>query len=413
MRPMHALGRRGSFWTAAAVAGVALWTGGAPSITYPLYAAEWHLTQAVTTSIFAVYPLVLVAVLLVAGDLSDHIGRRASILMGLTASLIGVILFAVAPNVGWIFVGRAFMGIGVGLSMSPATAAMVEFSPAGQSKRASSITTASTAMGLTLALLVGGGLIQYAPFPTRLNFWVLAFVVAAVLAVACFLPRKVGQGASGPWRPTVPHVPVELRFTVAIAALSITAAFAVGALMLSLGAQVARDLVGTSNTLVSGGVLALQAALIGGVALASTRLAYRTDMIAGGLLTAVSMALLVWSAAAHSLALFLLTSVLAGAGYSLLFLGGLTLVSSRAPAHHRGGTLSAAYLVAYLMQGAVAVGLGLVASASSLRTAIDVGAPFVALLGLAAAVLAKVAATSDRPTELVAVNRELVLGSAR
>jgi hypothetical protein len=50
---------------------------------------------------------------------------------------------------------------------------MVEFSPAGQASRAGSITTAAQALGLALALLVGGALIAYAPLPTRLNFWVL------------------------------------------------------------------------------------------------------------------------------------------------------------------------------------------------------------------------------------------------
>ena len=72
-----------SFWTAAAVAALALWTSGAPSVSYPLYAAEWHLTPTTTNAIFAVYPIVLVVVLIVLGDLSDHIGRRASIVLGL------------------------------------------------------------------------------------------------------------------------------------------------------------------------------------------------------------------------------------------------------------------------------------------------------------------------------------------
>src|ERR1700712_2650108 len=113
------LGRRASFWTAAAVAALALWTSAAPSVSYPLYAAEWHLTPTTTNAIFAVYPIALVVVLIVFGDLSDHIGRRASIVLGLVAMLVGVLLFAVAPSVGWVFVGRAFMGLGVGLSLSP------------------------------------------------------------------------------------------------------------------------------------------------------------------------------------------------------------------------------------------------------------------------------------------------------
>ena len=68
---MHVLGRRASLWVAAAVAAMALWTSAAPTITYPLYAAQWHLDPTVTTAIFAVYPAMLVVMLVLFGDLSD------------------------------------------------------------------------------------------------------------------------------------------------------------------------------------------------------------------------------------------------------------------------------------------------------------------------------------------------------
>ena len=38
-----ALSERAGFWTAASVAGLALWASGAPTVVYPLYAEEWHL----------------------------------------------------------------------------------------------------------------------------------------------------------------------------------------------------------------------------------------------------------------------------------------------------------------------------------------------------------------------------------
>ena len=84
-----ALSERAGFWTAASVAGLALWASGAPSVVYPLYAEEWQLQPSVTTAIFAIYPIVLVPVLIVFGNLSDVIGRRAVILMGLGALTAG------------------------------------------------------------------------------------------------------------------------------------------------------------------------------------------------------------------------------------------------------------------------------------------------------------------------------------
>ena len=384
---MRTLSRRASFWTSAAVAAIALWTSAAPTVSYPLYAVEWDLTPAVTTAIFAVYPIVLVVVLAVFGNLSDYIGRRATILFGLAGSLVGVLLFALAPSVEWLFVGRAFMGIGVALSLSPATAAIVEFSAPGQSARASSITTASTAVGLILATLVGGALIEYAPLPTHLNYAVLAVVVAAVLALAWFLPRHSSVESRGRWRPRGLAVPSGIRRHFAIGAIAVTAAYAVGAVVLSLGADIAHTLIGSDNSLVNGAVLALNAVAIAVAAIAGRGLRPLTIVIAGGGAAIVGMSVMVLSSVEHSIVLFLVASIVTGVGYSFLFAGGLGVVSANAPAHHRAGTLSAVYLVAYFVQGVVALTLGSIATGSGFQPALEIGAGAIAVFSIGAIVL--------------------------
>ena len=112
--PPVALGRRASLFVSAGVVAHTLWTSAAPAMAYRLYADEWHLNHTVTTGIFAVYPIVVVLTLIGFGDISDHIGRRATMLMGLGASLAGTLMFAVAPDVIWLFAARALMGAGVG-----------------------------------------------------------------------------------------------------------------------------------------------------------------------------------------------------------------------------------------------------------------------------------------------------------
>src|SRR5260370_39905993 len=106
LHPSGTLGQRARFWVSAGVVSHTLWTSAAPAVTYPLDAAEWNLSFAVTTAIFAIYPIVVVAVLIFLGDVSDYIGRRETMLLGLAASLIGVLLFVVAPTVSWRFSGR-------------------------------------------------------------------------------------------------------------------------------------------------------------------------------------------------------------------------------------------------------------------------------------------------------------------
>src|SRR5712692_6532017 len=98
----YELGQRTSFWIAAGVVAHTLWTSAAPAMTYPLFAEEWHLTHTVTTGVFAIYPIVVAAVLVGFGDVSDYVGRRTAILWGVGASLVGTLLFALAPDVLWL-----------------------------------------------------------------------------------------------------------------------------------------------------------------------------------------------------------------------------------------------------------------------------------------------------------------------
>jgi hypothetical protein len=282
------------------------------------------------------------------------------------------------------------MGIGVGLSASPGTAALVEFSAPGGQARANVVATAATAFGLGMATLAGGALIQYAPWPLRLNFIVLWGVLAAVFAFAWCLPRPTAseRAAAPPWRPGALAVPRAIARLFATATAAVTAGYVLGALMLSLGAQIARDLIGSGNALVNGAVLALFAVVTGVTAVFARALPGARAVRWGGLVAAAALALLLLAAAERALLPFLLASALAGAGYSLLFMGGLTLVNAHAPAAHRAGTLSTIYLVGYLAMGAVALSLGVVATHRGLRLALETGATGIAMLSLVAAALA-------------------------
>jgi MFS family permease len=378
----YELGQRTSFWVAAGVVAHTLWTSAAPAMTYALFAEEWHLTHTVTTGIFAIYPIVVAAVLVGFGDVSDYVGRRTAILWGVGASLVGTLLFALAPDVLWLFAGRAFMGVGVGLTAGPSTAAMVEFSGQAAAKRAATIATAAQAVGFAAALLLGGALVQYAPLPTRLNFWVLFAVLVALFTAAWFLPRHTGSEAQGRWRPKTPFIPKHLRTAFAVAAAAVTSAYTHGVLILSLGGQVARDLVGSSNTLVNGAALSLFAIASAVVGIGARRLQPRTAMTGGAAASAAGMALLAAAVARHHLPVFLAATAISGAGYSLLFFGGLETINSVAPAEHRGGVLSAIYLLAYVSLGAVSLLLGAVATAHGLGFAVNLGAGVIALFSV-------------------------------
>lgn len=413
---------RGSRWAAAAAVALALWASAAPTLIYPVYASAWHLTTAVTTTVFAVYPVALIGTLLLLGGFAETVGTRNAILAGLGFLGLGALTFLLAPNLALLLAGRALMGIGVGLSLGPATSVIASTRADGARDRTGAITAGASSVGLITALLVGGASVQFGPSPLHTGYIVLLAGAAVALVAAWYLPRAAraagarsadvrstnvqsadrrsagvrsaeprsadvrsagSQAADSRWRPRRPAVPRHPRPFLA-GALAVSAAYALGAIFLGVGAQFARDTVRSDDAFVNGIVLAISAAAIGIVALLAGRLGASAALRLGALAAVVAQALMITAGAAHSMPLLVLYSLVGGAGYSLLFSGGVTLVTSSAPAEHRAATTSSAYLIAYLAQATVALGVGALGTAQGLQTALVAGSATVVALALAA-----------------------------
>jgi len=82
------------FWILAAMLLVSVASSAVPSPIYPVYAAEWHLTPLMLTGVFAIYVAGLLASLLVAGRLSDHVGRKPVLVVGGLGVALSLGLFA-------------------------------------------------------------------------------------------------------------------------------------------------------------------------------------------------------------------------------------------------------------------------------------------------------------------------------
>ncbi|MEQ8145143.1 MFS transporter [Streptomyces sp. OP7] len=372
---MPSLGTRGSFRAAGAVVAIALWTSACPTMTYPLYQAEWGISTTTVTWIFAAYPLTLIPVLLLLGHLADHLGTRVIMLLGLVAQLLGVLLFAVAGGVAWLLAGRVLMGLGVGLSIGPASLAMVEHSAPGREKRAGAVSTAVSALGIGLAMTVGGALTEYAPFPLHLGFFVLAGVIAAVACLVACMPRHTPHPAAGSRRRTrTITVPRGSRTVFVAGAIAFASSFLIGAIVLPLGAKIAQQLAGSTNALVTGALLAVFAGCITLFALLGRNLHVRPLVLLGAVGSVAAVWLYVLTGATHSLLLFFVASAVAGAAYAFDFAGGLTVLSRFAPAPHRAGMVSGGYLVGYAAQGVGAPALGAVVTAHGLMAGLVTGA---------------------------------------
>ena len=379
------LGRNASFWTAAFVIAICLWGSGTPSLLYPVYAAAWQLTPTVITTVFAAYPLALVVMLFVAGGVSDRIGRRATMLAGLIAMAAATLAFLFATDLAWLYVGRALQGVATGLALSAAGAALLDNDVKRSPVRVGSTTMLANAAGLTLAAVVTGALVQYAPLPRHLTFAVLLALVLVAIVLVLLMPTTTAAGGS--WRLQPITVPRQLRHTFLVAAIPVAVVFSVGALLLSLGASMIRELLHSNNALVAGIMLSVLTVALAIVGLTFRSVPPHTAIVAGGLLAAAGVGLLQLSASTGSLPVFVGAGVVSGAAYGFSFSGGLRLINQAAPVAHRSGMLAALYFVAYAAQGIVAVLAGLYTTAHGLHRALDLFVPIMAVAALASTVL--------------------------
>src|SRR5687768_2906596 len=77
------LPRRATFYLQASITLSFLAASSAPTPLYPLYQAAWGLSAVTVTVAFGIYAIAVLAALLVAGRLSDHVGRRPVLLVAI------------------------------------------------------------------------------------------------------------------------------------------------------------------------------------------------------------------------------------------------------------------------------------------------------------------------------------------
>lgn len=148
---------------------------------YPQLQAELHLGAMGTTIAFASYVCSLMFFLLVIGHWSDHVGRRAALVLAVGVSLIGTLVFGAAENLWQLCLGRGLQGAGVALATGASAAALRELLPR-KPEWASRFTLLASSGGVAFGPLIGGTL---AGLPGGRS---TVFLVQAVLLLVVLVP---------------------------------------------------------------------------------------------------------------------------------------------------------------------------------------------------------------------------------
>jgi MFS family permease len=385
-----------AYGLAAAVIGLGLFASLTPSALYHTYSELWHFSPLTLTLIYATYAFGVLATLLLAGRISDDVGRRPVLLVSLGMLMAATVLFMFADSVVWLFVARGLQGLATGAALSAASAALLDLHPRRDSAGVGLTNAVSAASGIGLGMLVSSSLVQLGSAPRVLPYVVLLVLCAIAFAGAYWMPEPVEERRRFTLTAERPSVPAVVRRPFFLASLAVLSSWSIGSLFFSLGPQLSAQLFNTTNVIVSGiGVVALA----GSAALASLvmgRTAPWVGASAGSVALAAGMVLIVVAAATGSGATYLAGSILGGGGFGVAYLGGLRALVAVIPDEHRAAVMSAFYVVAYTSISVPAIVAGVVVSRLGLQSTFEIFGSIVTGIALIVAF----EAWRTRPTRL-------------
>lgn len=372
------------FWGSAYALLVLLTGTNLPTPLYRGYETWFGFSPFVVTLIFAAYIAVLIPSLLLAGPLSDAIGRRRVLLPALATAALGSLAFALADDVAWLFAGRVLQGVAVGAASGALTAALSELEPRGDRRRAALVSTVVSVGGLGLGPVLGAALAEYAPAPRVLPFLleIVLLVPAAVFVARMPQAPRGSAPALSRWRPRRPSVPASVRGVFLTSGSASFAAFAVVGLFLTMVPAYVTSVTGSGNLLLGGAAAALLFAASATVQVLTYGTRPLRLQICGLPVLALGLGLLVLAGSRGSLGVLLAATALAGVGHGLVFLGGLTAVNALAPPGQHAEVISSFYVVLYAGVGLPVLGLGILATSTGLLPAVAWFAASVAVLCL-------------------------------
>jgi MFS family permease len=397
----HTLSPRLAYALAASVIGLALFASITPSPLYGIYSRLWDFSPAVLTLIYGTYAFGVLATLILAGRISDQVGRRPVLLVALGTLVVTTVLYMVADSVVWLFVARGLQGLATGLALAAASAALLDLHPRKDPAGVGLTNGVVSAGGIGLGMLVSATAVQLLPAPRVLPYVVLLVLFAIAFAGALLMPEPVQERTGLRLTPQKPGVPPMVRRPFLLAALGVLSSWSIGGLFFSLGPQLSAVVFDTQNHLVTGLSVVV---LAGSGAVAQVvfgRSAPWLGTAAGSVALATGLLLIVAASVETSAALLLAGAVIGGAGFGVAFLGSLRSLSVAIPTEHRAQVMSAFYVVAYASLSLPAVLAGIVVTPLGLESTFEIFGSVVAGIALILAV----EATRTRPRLALAASR--------
>src|SRR5882757_3934223 len=327
----------------------------APTPLYGVYMAQWGLTPLMITMIFGIYALAVLLALLIAGRLSDHLGRRPVLLTAVLAQAATMVLFATATSLAGLLVARVVQGLTTGAAIGAVGAAMIDL----DKTRGTVANAVAPPFGTAMGALVAGVLVQYLPFPTHLVYAIFGVIFILQAIGLAYMTDSIAPrgGVLLSLKPQL-SLPRATREPLLLALPVLVAVWALAGFYGSLGPMLVRGMLGSNSPLL-GGLSLFVLAACGGLAVLVLQHREPKDMMMFGVASLFAgVAIAVVSLPHSAIALFFLGTAVAGVGFGAGFQGAVRTVVPFAAPHERSGVLSIVFIVCYVAMGVPAVVAG-------------------------------------------------------
>jgi hypothetical protein len=373
---------------------------GAGTPLLSLYQRTWGFPLWQLALAFALYAVALLTTLLIAGSLSDHLGRRPVLIGALILMVLASTLFLIDDQIGWVIAARAIQGMATGAATSTFTAAIIELASARHKPVMTMVTSAAPVGGLALGALSTGAASDLLTDPTRVVFGMLiVFLLIGIIAVS--VARETRAPVAGAIRSLRPRlvVPAAARSWFISVAPLVASGWMFSGLFLGLAPTFDRSEFAIESGTLNGLIVALQPASAALVGLVFSRVRPRLAAMTGSVLMLAGAAVTLAGLASGSLAATAVGAVVGGAGQGAGFGSSLRILAPLSNGTDRAGMFSAVYLIAYASYGIPVLAAGALSGLSDLSTVVVIYCAVVAALAAWALIsIYRIDRRSNEPT---------------
>lgn len=372
-----------------AFVGMVVFTMGTSIVTplFPLYKSTFALSNGTVTLLFATYTVTVVPTMLIAGNLSDVLGRKRLILPGMATITLASLVFAFTTSLPMLFAGRVLQGLAIGMFLGVGTAFVVDHARPNERAKAAQLAGLGFRLGFGLGPGLAGLMAQYMSDPLHRPYKAHALLMLVAIAAIIVTPEtlKRRRGIKFKVRIGVPEGQFRGFATFLAPAAFLMSFF--DATLLSLTPLYMAETLHVRNIALFGlvGFLVLAA---GGV----TPLIFRTidprRAVMAGVCASTVFSLLIVAASAFNTALLVIVAAgIIGFTNGLILQGATSIAGIVVPIEERGKLVSALYTCAYsgtvpsVALGYLSRGIGLTATMAVFSGVAAVIATFVMTVG--------------------------------